>query len=86
MDASILHEWLALTGVCVTVLAGSTIPAWLSHRKIVHEMRPNSGASFRDAIDRIEKTVNSHHAEYVANCRNQEARLAALENRKWWAR
>lgn len=45
----------------ITVLALGIHREWKRTKKeLMHELRPNSGASLRDAVDRIERRLDSH--------------------------
>ena len=59
-----MPDWIDSPGELATVLAigatGIGILFWIVKAKVnevLHETRPNSGASMRDAVDRIEQHI-----------------------------
>ncbi|KMM45616.1 hypothetical protein CWIS_09765 [Cellulomonas sp. A375-1] len=64
--------FVALIGYLVVVTWRSSRHAKATRRTLEHEVRPNSGSSLRDAVDRIDKRladVEAYHAR-----------------RRWWQR
>ncbi|QUC01094.1 hypothetical protein [Cellulosimicrobium cellulans] len=50
-----------------------------------HEVRPNSGGSMADAVNRIESALTQHITEADRRDAERDARLSALESRRrWW--
>jgi len=60
----------AVTSVALAALAvGGPVSTWVTHRgnrrkaaqlrEVIHEVKPNSGGSMRDAVDRIEQAVSA---------------------------
>ena len=45
------------------ILAAIAVVGRILWKKLIHELKPNSGASLRDAIDRIETMVTSTQSE-----------------------
>lgn len=79
--AEVLTWPQAVFGI-VVVLAVLVVPQVISliqNRSIQHELKPNSGSSMRDAINRIEKTLTEHVASENARVEDVESRLNKLE-------
>lgn len=57
-------EFLTVLSITVVILGGLI---WLikAVTAIQHETRPNSGASLRDAVDRIERKLDNHIAWHL---------------------
>lgn len=57
-------EFLTVLSITVVVMGGLI---WLikAVTAIQHETRPNSGASLRDAVDRIERKLDNHIAWHL---------------------
>lgn len=57
-------EFLTILSITVVILGGLI---WLikAVTAIQHETRPNSGASLRDAVDRIERKLDNHIAWHL---------------------
>ena len=79
--------WWVLVGlvpilnlVMFLVFAFSRWPV-LRERDALHEVRPNSGGSMADAVNRIEAALTQHITEADRRDAERDARLSALESR-----
>lgn len=51
-------EWAAVAAALITVLTGFTATIRFLVKHYLSELRPNSGSSMRDSIDRLEERVD----------------------------
>ena len=51
-------EWAAVAAALITVLTGFTATIRFLVKQYLSELRPNSGSSMRDSIDRLEERVD----------------------------
>lgn len=68
-----MTDWATLANVSFVIYPVIGVLALVVRREwkrtktdLMHELRPNSGASMRDAIDRIEQRLDNH-IEYCEN-------------------
>jgi hypothetical protein len=54
------NEVLTIVGIVTAVFAGLFWLIDVRVGKVLHEVTPNSGASMRDAVDRIESKLDTH--------------------------
>ena len=54
------NEVLTIVGIITAVFAALFWLIDVRVNKILHEVTPNSGASMRDAVDRIEAKLDTH--------------------------
>ena len=54
------NEVLTIVGIVTAVFAALFWLIDVRVNKILHEVTPNSGASMRDAVDRIEAKLDTH--------------------------
>lgn len=69
-----MPDWfndMADVPVILTIMtAVVAVLSWVIRREVAqvkHEVFPNSGASLRDAVDRIEKKLDSHITWHLTN-------------------
>ena len=56
MLAAVHVNWGALSNYIQVIVPVGGFAIWLT-RKVMHELKPNSGNSLRDAVDRIEADI-----------------------------
>lgn len=85
MESIVIAEiltWQQAAVAIVIIIAVLVVPPvinYLQNRVIRHELKPNSGSSARDAIDRIEKKLNEHVDSETARTAGIVERLDKLE-------
>ncbi len=108
IDPTTFQTWESVAALGLLVFAVSVVPqiaSWIAAsrardaaERIEHEMRPNSGGSLRDAVDRLEVAVSevsdgqkalaermdAHEQEEQAVIDETQARLEAVEGKRWW--
>ena len=57
MFAAIHIDWSAISTYIQVIVPIGGFAIWLT-RMVMHELKPNSGNSLRDAVDRIEADMN----------------------------
>jgi len=85
MEQVIISEiltWQQAAVAIVIIIAVLVVPPvinYLQNRAIKHELKPNSGSSTRDAVDRIEKKLTEHVDSEAARSKAIVERLDKLE-------
>ena len=86
MDGVVISEilsWQQAVVAVVIVVAVLVVPqvvGLLQNRAIRHELKPNSGSSVRDAVDRIERKLDAHVEAEAARMGAIRERLDKLDN------
>jgi hypothetical protein len=65
--------------IVISALVVPQIVQLIQNNQIRHELKPNSGSSVRDAIDRIEKKLDDHVIAEASHASARDRRLDKLE-------